>query len=140
MLHPLGPDIPIEYAAVIEPLAVVHHAVKETGIKDWKGKTVLILGGGPVGFAMILDLKAHGATNIIVSEPAVIRRELVSELVQAVINPIKENVGEKCRELTDGSGVDVVFDCAGIPIGLEAGFDAIRFEGLYMNVAVWEVR
>jgi (R,R)-butanediol dehydrogenase/meso-butanediol dehydrogenase/diacetyl reductase len=138
-LHPLG-NIPIEYAAVIEPLAVVHHAVKESGVTDWTNKTVLVLGGGPIGFALLLDLKAHGATNIIVSEPAKIRREQVSEFAQAVINPITENVGDRCRELTGGVGVDVVFDCAGVPIGLEAGFDAICSNGLYMMVAVWEVR
>ena len=133
-LYPLGPNIPLEYAAVIEPLAVVHHAVKESGVKDWKNKSVLVLGGGPIGFALLLDLKAHGATKVIVSEPALIRREQVSEVCQAVINPVNENVGEKCRELTDEIGVDVVFDCAGVPAGLTAGLDAIRFEGLYMNV------
>lgn len=138
-LHPLG-NIPIEYAAVIEPLAVVHHAVKESGVTDWSNKTVLILGGGPIGFALGLDLRAHGATNIVVSEPAKIRREQVSEFTQTVINPINEDVGDRCRELTGGVGVDVVFDCAGVPAGLESAFDAIRYGGLYMMVAVWEVR
>lgn len=138
-LHPLG-NIPIEYAAVIEPLAVVHHAVKESGIKDWADKTVLVLGGGPVGFALLLDLKAHGATNVIVSEPAKIRREQVSEFAKTVINPIHENVADRCHEMTGGVGVDVVFDCAGVPVGLEAAFSSIRYHGLYMMVAVWEVR
>ena len=138
-LYPLGPNIPLEYAAVIEPLAVVHHAVKETGIKDWTDKTALVLGGGPIGFALLIDLKAHGATNIIISEPTVTRREQVSEYASAVVNPINEKVGDKCREITGGRGVDVVFDCAGVPAGLEAGFDALRVEGMYMNVAVWEV-
>lgn len=136
-LHPLG-NIPLEYAAVIEPLAVVHHAVKESGVKEWADKNVLVLGGGPIGFALLLDLKAHGATNIIVSEPAKIRREQVSEFAKAVINPINEKVGDRCRELTNGVGVDVVFDCAGVPVGLESAFDAIRYHGLYMMVAVWE--
>ena len=101
---------------------------------------MLVLGGGPIGFALLLDLKAHGATNVIVSEPAKIRREQVSEFAQAVINPINENVGDRCRELTNGVGVDIVFDCAGVPVGLEAAFDAIKYHGLYMMVAVWEVR
>ena len=138
-LKPLG-KIPLEYAAVIEPLAVVHHAVGESGIKDWKDKMVLVLGGGPIGFALLLDLKAHGATNVFVSEPALMRREQASEFAQAVIDPTKEKVGDKCRELAGADGVDVVFDCAGVPVGLEAGFDAIRSNGLYMMVAVWEVR
>lgn len=34
--------------------------------------------------------------------------------------------------------MDVVFDCAGVPVALEAAFDAIRTEGLYVMIAVWE--
>ena len=139
MLKPLGDKIPLEYAAVIEPLAVVHHAVKESGIRDWSGKTVLVLGGGPIGLALLLDLKAHGATNLIISEPTITRRKQVAEFAQIVINPVDEKVGERCRELTDGHGVDVVFDCAGVPVALEAGFDALKAYGLYMTVAVYEV-
>ena len=107
-LYPLG-SIPLEYAAVIEPLAVVQHAIKESGIKSWKDKTVLVLGGGPIGFALLLVLRAHGATNVFVSEPATLRREQVAEYSQAVFDPTKEKVGDRCRELTDGRGVDVSF-------------------------------
>lgn len=56
MLHPLE-SIPLEFAAVIEPLAVVHHAVKQSRIGDRKDRTILVLGGGPIGFALLLDLK-----------------------------------------------------------------------------------
>lgn len=105
-LYPLG-SIPLEYAAVIEPLAVVQHAIKQSGVKDWKDKNVLVLGGGPIGFALLLVLRAHGATNVFVSEPTKLRREQVSEYAQAVIDPVKEKVGDRCRELTDGKGADV---------------------------------
>lgn len=136
-LYPLG-SIPLEYAAVIEPLAVVQHAIKEARISDWNEKNVMILGGGPVGFALVLVLKAHGNANIFVSEPAAIRRETLSPMVKQVINPMKVGVGDTCRSGTGGLGVDVVFDCAGVPAGLEAGIDALRFGGLYVNVALWE--
>ncbi|KAK3724066.1 hypothetical protein LTR37_001188 [Vermiconidia calcicola] len=82
---------------------------------------------------------SYWAAARLVSEPALVRREQVAEFAQAVINPAKENVAEKCRELTSGDGVDVVFDCAGVPVGLEAGFDAVRNSGLYIMVAVWEL-
>ena len=138
MLLSLPDSIPLEYAAIIEPLAVVWHGIKETGIKDWKDKSVLVIGGGPIGFALLLCLKAQGASNIIVSEPTEARRKQVAEFASAVLNPIKESVGDRCQELTGGVGVDAVFDCAGVPAGLEAGFDALRYEGFYMMVAVWE--
>ena len=138
MLLRLPESIPIEYAAIIEPLAVVWHAIKETGIRDWKDKNILVLGGGPIGFALLLCLKAQGANKLIVSEPTERRRKQVSELASTVLNPMSEDVGRSCQDLTEGVGVDVVFDCAGVPAALEAGFGALKYEGLYMMIAVWE--
>ena len=138
MLLSLPPSIPIEYAALIEPLAVVWHAIKGTEITEWKDKHVLVLGGGPIGFALSLCLKAQGANKVIVSEPTEARRKQIAEFAASVLNPITEDVGQKCQDLTGGVGVEVVFDCAGVPAGLEAGFDALKYEGMYMMIAVWE--
>ena len=45
------------------------------------------------------------------------------EICHAVTDPGKEDVGERCRSLTDGAGVSVVLDCAGVKVGLEAGME-----------------
>jgi (R,R)-butanediol dehydrogenase/meso-butanediol dehydrogenase/diacetyl reductase len=83
-------------------------------------------------------LRAQGVGKVFVSEPTVKRRKHAVEICHAVIDPVKEDVGERCRSLTDGAGVSVVFDCAGVQVGLEAGMDALRFGGVYVNVAGWE--
>jgi (R,R)-butanediol dehydrogenase/meso-butanediol dehydrogenase/diacetyl reductase len=127
----------LEYAAVIEPLVVCHHAAKAAGIK-LEGLDVLILGGGPVGSALISILRAHNVGRIFLSEPTAKRKEQNKEAVDRVIDPRSEKVGDVCRELTGGKGVDVVFDCAGVQPGLEAGFDAMKHAGTFVNVAVWE--
>jgi NADPH:quinone reductase-like Zn-dependent oxidoreductase len=46
---------------------------------------------------------------------------------------------EKGREQTEGGGVDVVFDCAGVQKGFNTGMDALRYKGVYMNVAAWGI-
>lgn len=137
-LYLLPPEISLEHAAVLEPLVIVHHAIKVSGIKDFKDKDVLVLGGGPIGFALLLCLKAAGANKVIVSEPAAARRNQVAEFSQAVINPFEESVEKRCMDLTDGRGVEICFDCAGVPHALEGAMNAMRFESLYMMVAVWE--
>lgn len=134
----LPPQIPLEYAAVIEPLAVVWHAIKVSGVNEWKGKSVLVIGGGPIGFALLLCLRAVGADTVIVSEPTEVRRKQVAEFVKLVVDPVKEDVEQKCKELVGVDGVEIVFDCAGVPQGLESAFKAVRYEGLYIMVAVWE--
>jgi threonine dehydrogenase-like Zn-dependent dehydrogenase len=136
-LYPI-PESVLENAALIEPLAVAWHAVKASQIPDFKELNVLILGGGPVGIALIYVLRYCGAKMIAVSEPTKTRRAQNEKLADIVINPTDEKVGDKCRSLTDGNGVDVVFDAAGVPAGLEAGMDAVRHRGMYVNVAGWE--
>jgi threonine dehydrogenase-like Zn-dependent dehydrogenase len=138
MCYPLPDSVPLSCAPLIEPLTVACHSVKTSGFTDFGGKTVLIIGGGPIGLAVIFVLRNHGARKVFVSEPALKRREQTKEFADAVIDPLKENVGEICRGLTQNEGVDVVFDCAGIQRGLDAGMDALGWRGVYVNVAGWE--
>lgn len=137
MLHKLPDNCPLEYAAIIEPLAVVQHAIRMTRLTDWENKDILVIGGGPIGLAMIMVLKAHGAKRIIVSEPTAARRKQVLELTDHAVDPVKDDVVARCEELTEGRGIDIVFDCAGVPAGLESGSQALKLGGTYMNVAVW---
>jgi threonine dehydrogenase-like Zn-dependent dehydrogenase len=132
------PESTLEYAALIEPLTVAWHALKVSGIKSFKGKTALIVGGGPVGIALIFVLKQWGAGLVFVSEPTITRRAQNKELADEVFNPREQKVGDMCRFLTGGHGVDVVFDAAGTAPGLADGLDAVRMNGVYVNVASWE--
>jgi threonine dehydrogenase-like Zn-dependent dehydrogenase len=46
----LLPDtIPLDHAALIEPMCVAWHAVKTPGFDSYEGKTTLVIGSGPVG-------------------------------------------------------------------------------------------
>ena len=137
LLHPLPDNVSLEYAALIEPLAVAHHAVKAAGSR-LEGLDVLIVGGGPIGYAIASVLKSQRVKTILMSEPTVKRREQAKDLVDQVIDPNTESVGDTCRELTGGKGLDVVFDCAGIQVGMEAAFDALVHGGSFINVAMWE--
>ena len=65
--HPLPDSLPLELAALIEPLAVAWHVANISEIADFSDHSVLILGGGPVGIALIFVLRARGAKQILVS-------------------------------------------------------------------------
>ncbi|KAF2494396.1 threonine dehydrogenase [Lophium mytilinum] len=132
------PDSSLDLAALIEPLAVAWHAVRGSGKDDFSSESVLILGGGPVGIAVLLVLRAKGAKQVFVSEPTVKRAKQNAKLADAVFDPIKEKVAEKCLEKTGGEGVGYVFDCAGIQAGMNEGMAALRHQGVYVNVAGWE--
>ena len=136
-LYHLPDNGPLEVGALVEPLAVGWHAVKISPFK--KGDSVLILGGGPIGIATILALKAKGATNIIVSEVSTKRQEFAKTFgADYIIDPTKEDVPKRCKELTENKGVHVVYDCAGVQAALNQAVHATRPRGCIVNIAIWE--
>jgi len=56
-----------------------------------------------------------------------------------VLDPTKEDVVKRCREMSEGGdGVDVVFDAAGVQVAFEQGIEALKAHGTLVNIAVWE--
>ncbi|RDW79973.1 threonine dehydrogenase [Coleophoma cylindrospora] len=137
LVHLLPGVESLAVAALIEPLAVAVHAVKMSGISDFAGKAVLILGGGPIGIVTLTVLRMKGAAKIFLSEPTAKRRLQCEALADRVFDPFGEEIGDGCRSLTGGEGVDFVFDCAGSPPGMLDGMDALTWAGSYINVAGW---
>ncbi|CAO2654538.1 Nn.00g112710.m01.CDS01 [Neocucurbitaria sp. VM-36] len=136
--HVLSERVNLRFAALIEPLTVARHALKSSGFKSFETLNILVLGGGPVGLAVTLDLKLHETGQIIVSEPSSIRRTQVAKHCNVALDPMDTRVADECRKRTGGAGVDVVFDCAGVMPALKSGFDALAHRGTYINVAGWE--
>lgn len=127
----------IEYAALIEPLAVARRGMRRAKVKDWQDKTALVLGGGPIGQAMLYNLRAAGCNSIYCSEPAALRKEQVAAIGCTVLDPTSTDVVDSLRSKT-GSGVDVVFDCAGVLSAMTVGMQALRKQGTYLMIASWD--
>ncbi|PNS20824.1 hypothetical protein CAC42_2755 [Sphaceloma murrayae] len=124
-------------SAMVEPLAVGWHAVN---ISPWKpGMSALVLGGGPIGLSVIQALRARGDGQIIVSELSAKRKDFAKQFgADVIVDPTKEDVVKRCRELCDGQGVHVVYDCAGVQAGLDTAVEAVRARGAVVNIAIWE--
>jgi threonine dehydrogenase-like Zn-dependent dehydrogenase len=104
--------------------------------------TILIIGGGPIGLAILLCMHAQGITTTMLSEVTSGRRAAAARFgAMHVFDPVTCDVVSEVRRLTGpANGVDVVFDCAGVQAGLEVGLRAVRARGTVVNVAVWERR
>ncbi|KIW97949.1 chlorophyll synthesis pathway protein BchC [Cladophialophora bantiana CBS 173.52] len=138
-VKPLPDNIPLEVGALIEPLAVGWHAVDISPYKE--GDSVLVLGGGPIGLAVVQALVGKGCKNIIVSEVSGRRREFAKQFgAHHVIDPLKVDVVEEVERLTNGEGADVGFDAAGVQVAVDTAFKAIKARGTLVNIAVWEKR
>ncbi|BCW18436.1 2,3-butanediol dehydrogenase [Arthrobacter sp. NtRootA9] len=134
-VHPIG-NIPLDEAALIEPLSVAHHAVERSGVKA--GDVALMGGSGPIGLLTAAVLKGMGVTTII-SELTQARKEKAtsSGVADHVLDPSKEDVPARVRELTGGAGADVAFECAGVNAVLDTMLDAVRPGAVVVNVSIW---
>ncbi|MBI0293172.1 2,3-butanediol dehydrogenase [Streptomyces sp. PRKS01-29] len=124
-----------EAGALIEPLAVAHHAVTRAEIAP--GASAAVFGAGPIGLLIVTVLKATGAGHISVVEPSAGRRRRALDAgADAVIDPLVEKADECVRELTGGAGADVAFECAGVDSVLAGCVAAVKVRGTVVNVAI----
>jgi (R,R)-butanediol dehydrogenase/meso-butanediol dehydrogenase/diacetyl reductase len=142
MIHVLPEGLDAVHGALIEPIAVAHHAVGRCGLGP--GGSAVVLGAGPVGLAAALDIVARGVERLVVSEPAPARRAATSKVLAAVgaagavvLDPARDDLAEAVAEVTGGEGADAVLDAAGAPAAFEAGLTAVRPGGRVVVVATY---
>jgi L-iditol 2-dehydrogenase len=110
----LPEDFGPEEAAMLEPLGIGIHAVDLAHLKP--GNTIAVLGAGPIGLLIAAVAKAAGASEIYMTEPLAHRRQFALDYVADVaLNPDETNVVAEIMRLTEGRGVDVAFEAAGVP-------------------------
>jgi threonine dehydrogenase-like Zn-dependent dehydrogenase len=112
MAYRLPDSLPVDRAALAEPLACVLNGTARAAITP--GESALVLGGGPIGLLYLMMFKAAGAFPLIVSEPAATRAGWAWELgADEVIDPRATDVVAAVRDLTGGRGADVAVDAVG---------------------------
>jgi L-iditol 2-dehydrogenase len=113
-LVPLPPAVSVVEGTLVEPLAVVLHALSLA--PPALGDTAVVLGGGPIGLLTIAALRRQGVQRVWAAEPVPARRELCRAMgADAVLDPGRDDLVAAVRADTGGRGVDLVFDCASYP-------------------------
>jgi 2-desacetyl-2-hydroxyethyl bacteriochlorophyllide A dehydrogenase len=107
------PSLPLNVAALVEPVAVAVHAVRLSGLKY--GDTVCVLGGGPIGLLIALVARQSGPAQVFICEKEPFRLEIARQYGLNVIDSARENPEAIIMEATAGKGADIVFEAAGAP-------------------------
>ena len=74
MMLPVPNGLPVEIAALTEPMAVAWHAVRRGEVR--KRTVSIVIGCGPVGLGVILCLKAKGVATVVAADFSPGRRAL----------------------------------------------------------------
>jgi (R,R)-butanediol dehydrogenase / meso-butanediol dehydrogenase / diacetyl reductase len=133
-LHRLPESMPLDLAALIEPLAVACHDVRLSETK--KGDYVVVQGGGPIGTLIALVSRAAGA-QVVISEVNTFRLDLARELGFQAFNPREIDLAKHVMNQTDTAGADVVFEVSGSLSGAESMTKLARVRGRIVVVAVF---
>ena len=135
-VFPLPDNISLELGALVEPLAVGWHAISLSGMMP--DDKVLVLGGGPIGLAVLQACKARKAGTVVLAEVAPARQMFARRFgADHIVNPLQENTVSKTLEIL-GEAPDVVFECAGVPASITAATEVIKARGTIVNLALWE--
>lgn len=110
-LYKIPSSLPLDLAALIEPVAVAVHAVRKS--KLLIGDKVVVIGGGPIGQLVALICRINGASSIVLSEIRPERLNFAKKMGLITVSS-KEEIIKKIMEMTKGEGADIVYEAVGI--------------------------
>ncbi|WP_239164695.1 alcohol dehydrogenase catalytic domain-containing protein [Actinoplanes palleronii] len=120
---PVPAGVDPDLAALTEPLAVAHHAVRRGTVAA--GDAAVVIGCGPIGLAVTLMLKASGVRRVVASDYSAGRRALARACgADLVVDPAAESpwdvLGDKSglvRSATRlyGAGLDALHTLQKVP-------------------------
>lgn len=135
--YKLPANVSLREGAMVEPLAVGVHIVKQGGVKP--GDSVVVMGAGPVGLLCAAVARAFGATTVvsvdIVQSKLDFARSIgathtyMSQRVSA-----EENAANLIKECgLPAGGADVVIDASGAEPSIQTSLHVVRMGGTYVQ-------
>jgi len=120
----LPDNVSFAEGAMVEPLAVGMHAAIKARIKP--GDLAVVMGAGPIGMVTALAALAGGCSQVLLTDTQQPKLDLGATLGPIrPVNVAREDVAQVAREITDGWGADIVFECSGNERALAGLFEPL---------------
>ena len=121
--------------AMIEPLAVGMHSCNRGGVEV--GQSVAVLGAGPIGLVTMQAALVRGASPVIATDVDADRLKTARELgAHHTVDASECDVVEAIMEFTEGRGVDVALETAGVAATTQQCIYVIRRGGTIVWVGM----
>ena len=137
-ITPLPENMTLDQGAMIEPLAVAVHAVRQAG-GGIEGKDVVVIGAGPIGNLVAQTAKGLGARKVMMTDVSEYRLNLAKEQcgVDAVYNTRERDFNECMIDCFGEDKADIIYDCAGNNITINQAIHSARKGSQILLVAVF---
>lgn len=134
--YKLPDTVSLQEGALIEPLAVAVHIVRQAAVSP--GQSVVVMGAGPVGLLCAAVARAFGASTVvsvdIVQSKLDFARSFCSTHVYASQRvSAEENAANIRREAGLPEGADAVIDASGAEPSIQASLHVVRNGGVYVQ-------
>lgn len=129
----LPADIPLDHAALVEPVAVAVHDVRRSDLTA--GQKAVVIGGGPIG-TLIATVARHTGAEVVVIEIDAQRRAQAEELGFTTLDPSASDQVAWVEEWTAGTGADVVFEVSGAAAAVRGMTALAKVRGTIVVVAI----
>lgn len=127
MLVKVPDDMPWELVPIAEPLTIALHGIHRAKLAA--GEHIAISGAGPIGLLAAMAAIYYGAHPIMI-DPVDERLEQAKKLgVKFTINPVKEKLAEKIKEITGGRMAEVVMEASGANAAIRSALDIVSHAG-----------
>jgi threonine dehydrogenase-like Zn-dependent dehydrogenase len=128
ILYRLPEGISFEQAALIEPFTIAFHAVRRAALQI--NDTVLIIGCGMIGLALLQTVRLAGCGKVVVVDTADDRLDQAKGLgADVAINSASEEALKAILTLTGEVGVAHVFEAVGVAPTVDLAVRAARKGG-----------
>lgn len=131
-------NVTLDEAALCEPLSCMVRCVIERGSVS-AGDYVLVSGPGTIGLLTMQVARASGGNVVVIGTSADRERLLLAKELGSFDTIIidEEDLQERVKQLTNGKGFDVAFECAGVEPSSRNCLQLLKKTGLYVQVGLY---
>ncbi len=127
-------EIPFPVGAVLEPLGTAFRAAAES---DVPGRTVVVIGCGPIGLFAVGSAAMMGAGKVIAIDISEFRLAGAKAMgATHVLNPEKDRLTEAILAMTGGYGADAIIEASGNVGAIKEAFKYLRKGGRFALVGL----
>ncbi|MBN1836086.1 MAG: galactitol-1-phosphate 5-dehydrogenase [Spirochaetales bacterium] len=125
ILYRIPEGVGYEQAAMVEAVSIAAHGVNR--LSPRLGDAVVVVGAGIIGLLVVQVLKAAGCGLVAAVDVAAERLEMARRLGADVgLDPTREEVASRVRELTGGRGADGAVEAVGSTAAVQTAVAAVR--------------
>ncbi|KAG9254843.1 xylitol dehydrogenase [Emericellopsis atlantica] len=134
--YKLPDNVSLQEGALIEPLAVAVHIVKQATITP--GQSVVVMGAGPVGLLCAAVAKAYGASKIVSVDIVQSKLDFAKGFAAThTYSSQRVSPEENAKNILDlvglPRGVDAVIDASGAEPSIQTSLHTVRMGGTYVQ-------